>query len=201
MESGYAFWPGEVQQYRELIAFTNGEKGALIAKLPLLWNFHRDPVGNGMKKGFLDGPIDLTFWKAHGREFNIAAKKDYPVDQWEMIRADLYVQAQGVRFPNQQSFIGDLWYRTSVELTRDQAIASPHIRFPGLFNTCELYINGKEIARREQHVLWWTEDYRFEWDVSLEDRLRAGENAIALRCHDVHHMGGMFRRPFLYAPR
>jgi len=201
MESGYAFWPGEVQQYRELLPFMNGEKGVLIAKLPLLWNFHRDPVGNGMEKGFLDGPIDLTFWKAHRREFDLAAKKDYPVDQWEMIRADLYVQAQGVRFPNQQSFVGDLWYRTSVEVTRDQAIASPHIRFPGLFNKCELYVNGKELARREQNVLWWTEDYRFEWDVSLEDRLRAGENAIALRCHDLHHMGGMFRRPFLYAPR
>src|SRR5262245_3925203 len=88
-----------------------------------------------------------------------------------------------------------------VQRTWDQAIASPHIRFPGLFNRCELYVNGKEIARREQNVLWWTEDYRFEWDVSLEDRLRAGENAIALRCHGARHMGGMFRRPFLYAPR
>jgi hypothetical protein len=201
IESGYAFWPGEVQQYRELLPFTNGQKGVLVAKLPLLWNFHRDPGGNGMEKGFLDGPIDLTFWKAHGREFDLAAKKNYPVDQWEMIRADLYVQAQGVRFPNQRSFVGDLWYRTSVEVTSDQAIASPHVRFPGLFNTCELYINGKEVARREQNVLWWTEDYRFEWDVSLEDRLRAGENSIALRCHNLHRMGGMFRRPFLYAPR
>jgi hypothetical protein len=44
-------------------------------------------------------------------------------------------------------------------------------------------------------------DYRFEWDVSLQDRLQAGGNAIALRCHNPHHMGGMFRRPFLYAPR
>jgi hypothetical protein len=201
LENGYAFWPGEVQQYRELIPFTNGEKGTLITKLPLLWNFHRDPAGNGMEKGFLDGPIDLKFWNAHRGEFNSAAKKDYPVDQWEMIRTDLYVQAQGVRFPNQQSFVGDLWYRTRVELTRGQASASPHIRFPGLFNTCELYINGKKVAQREQNALWWTEDYRFEWDVSLEDRLRPGDNAIALRCHDMHHMGGMFRRPFLYAPR
>lgn len=201
LERGYAFWPGEVQQYRELIPFINGEKGVLIAKLPLMWNFHRDPVGNGMEKGFLDGPIDLTFWNVHGKEFDVAARKDYPVDQWEMIRTDLYVQAQGVRFPDQRSFVGDLWYRTSVELTRDQASASPHIRFPGLFNKCELYVDGKEAARRELNDLWWMNDYRFEWDVSLGDRLRAGNNAIALRCHDVHHMGGMFRRPFLYVPR
>ena len=199
MESGYAFWPGEVQQYRELIPFINGEKGTLIAKLPLLWDFHRDQPGDGMAKGFLDGPIDLSFWNAHGQEFDVAQRKDYPGDQWETIRTDLYVQAQGVRLPNQQSFVGDLWYRTNVVLSQAQANASPHIRFPGLFNNCELYVDGVEVARREIEDLWWLNDYRFEWDVSLQDRLRAGDNAIALRCHNSNHMGGMFRRPFLYA--
>ena len=201
LESGYAFWPGEIQQYRELIPFINGEKGTLIAKLPLLWNFHRDPAGNGMARGFLDQPIDLSFWNAHGEEFDVASRKDYPADQWETIRTDLYVQAQGVRLPDQRSFVGDLWYRTNVKLSKAQASASPHIRFPGLFNNCELYVDGVEVAKREIKDLWWLNDYRFEWDVSLQDRLRAGGNAIALRCHNPHHMGGMFRRPFLYAPR
>jgi hypothetical protein len=201
LERGYAFWPGEVQQYRELIPFINGEKGTLIAKLPLLWDFHRDPVGSGKEKGFLDKPIDLSFWNAHAKEFDVASRKDYPVDQWEMIRTDLYVQAQGVRLPDQQSFVGDLWYRTNVKVSQAQTKASPHIRFPGLFNKCELYVDGQEVARREIKDLWWLNDYRFEWDVSLQDRLRAGDNAIALRCHNPHHMGGMFRRPFLYAPR
>ena len=145
LENGYAFWPGEVQQYRELIPFIDGEKGTLIAKLPLLWDFHRDQPGNGMTKGFLDGPIDLSFWNAHGQEFDVAARKDYPGDQWETIRTDLYVQAQGVRLPDQQSFVGDLWYRTNVKLSEAQASASPHLRFPGLFNNCELYVDRK----------WW----------------------------------------------
>lgn len=201
LEGGYAFWPGEVQQYRELIPFINGEKGVLIAKLPLLWAFHRDSNGDGLEKGFLDGPIDLSFWNAHANEFDDASRKDYPDVQWEMIRTDRYVQAQGVRFPDQRGFIGDLWYRTHIELPAEQASASLHLRFPGLFNNCELYANGRQIARRELSDLWWLNDYRFEWDVPLEDSLRAGDNSIALRCHDRHHMGGMFRRPFLYAPR
>jgi len=203
IENGYAFWPGEVEQYRELIPFTNGEKGTLIAKLPLEWTFHRDPLRNGMEKGFLDGPIDLSFWNAHGQEFDVNTKKDYPLDQWEMIRTDLYVQAQGVRQPDQQSFVGDLWYRTNVNLSADQAAASPHLYFyfPGLFNSCELYVDGSEVAQRKQKDMWWWNDYRFEWDSSLGDRLRAGDNAIALRCHDAIHLGGIFRRPFLYAPR
>ena len=198
IENGYAFWPGEVEQYRELIPFTNGEKGTLIAKLPLEWAFHRDPLRNGMEKGFLDGPIDLSFWNAHGQEFDVNTKKDYPLDQWEMIRTDLYVQAQGVRQPDQQSFVGDLWYRTNVNLSADQAAASPHLYFPGLFDSCELYVDGSEVAQRKQKDLWWWNDYRFEWDSSLGDRLRAGDNAIALRCHDAIHLGGIFRRPFLY---
>ncbi len=201
LESGYAFWPGEVQQYRELIPFINGEKGTLIAKLPLLWDFHRDPTGSGKEKGFLDKPIDLSYWEAHGQEFDVASRKDYPADQWEMIRTDLYVQAQGVRLSDQQSFVGDLWYRTNVKLSQAQANASAHIRFPGLFNKCELFVDGQQVARREINDLWWLNDYRFEWDVSLHDRLRAGDNAIALRCHNPHHLGGIFRRPFLYAPR
>ena len=118
-----------------------------------------------------------------------------------MVRTDLYVQAQGVRQPDQQSFVGDLWYRTNVNLSPDQVAASPHIYFPGLFNSCELYVNGIEVAQRKQKDIWWMEDYRFEWDASLGDRLRTGANAIALRCHDAIHMGGIFRRPFLYALR
>jgi hypothetical protein len=31
---GYAFWPGEVRQYRELAQFTNGEKGKLLRTPP-----------------------------------------------------------------------------------------------------------------------------------------------------------------------
>jgi hypothetical protein len=106
-----------------------------------------------------------------------------------------------VRLPDQQSFVGDLWYRTNVKLSEAQASASPHLRFPGLFNNCELYVDRQVVARRELKDLWWLNDYRFEWDVSLQNHLRAGDNAIALRCHNPHHMGGMFRRPFLYAPR
>ena len=200
MEKGYAFWTGEVAQYRELNAFVNGEKGRLLAKLPLEWSFHRDPGGTGMAKGLLDGPIDLSFWRKHNDEFSLDRRKDYPVDQWEMIRTDRYVQAQGIRHPDRQSYTGDMWYRADVDLSADDAADNPHMRFPGLFNECELYVNGKEAARRRQNVLWWQNDYRFEWDVSLKNRLHVGINTVALRCHNPHHMGGMFRRPFIYTP-
>jgi hypothetical protein len=168
--------------------------------LPLEWSFHRDPDGTGLTKHFLDGPIDLSFWRMHGSEYDVEARKDYPSDQWEVLRTDLYVQAQGIRAPDRQSYTGDLWYRSDVDLGPDQAAAGAHIMFPGLFNDCELYVNGIQAAQRGFKEPWWLSDYRFEWDVALNNRLRQGLNAITLRCHNPHHMGGMFRRPFLYVP-
>ena len=53
---------------------------------------------------------------------------------------------------------------------------------------------------REQGPLYWLNDYRFEWDVDLTGRLKPGANTIALQLHCEHAIGGMFRRPFLYAP-
>jgi hypothetical protein len=200
LESGYAFWKGEIQQYRELLSLVNGERGRLLAPLPLEWSFHRDPNGTGMDHGFLSDPVDLSFWRAHHQEYDRDTLKDYPIEEWEMIRTDLYVQAQGVRHPDQRSFSGDIWYRTQVRLSPEQVEANPHVHFPGLFNECELYVNETRVASRQLVQPWWLNDYRFEWDISLVDRMNPGENTITLHCHNPHHMGGMFRRPFLYTP-
>ncbi|WP_331936289.1 DUF4838 domain-containing protein [Methylosinus sp.] len=200
LEKGYAFWSGEVQQYRALDALVNGEKGRLIVKLPLEWSFHRDRDGKGRAMGLLDGPPDLTYWRAHTGDYDLDRRKDYPADEWEMLRTDLYAQAQGVRAPDRQGFTGDIWYRTDVDVSADQLAARPHIHFPGLFGECDLFVNGRETARRTQNILWWLNDARFEWDAPLSDTLITGTNAIALRCRVPHHMGGMFRRPFIYAP-
>jgi hypothetical protein len=117
-----------------------------------------------------------------------------------VVRTDLYVQAQGVRRSDGQSDLGDLWYRTDFDLTPSQAANEPHIKFPGLFNQCALYLNGEEVAQRKYNDLWWLNDYRFEWDVALGNHARSGANKIALLCHNINHMAGMFRRPFLYEP-
>ena len=198
LERGYPWWPGEVKQYEELLPFTDGSKGKLIAKLPLEWAAHRDPDHVGVKNGYHAKPIDLSYWNSHKNDFDVDKRKDYPVDQWEMLRTDLYAQAEGIRHADRQSFTGDLWYRTDIELTPAQVSGKPHLRFPGLFNECWLYINGKEVAFRKQGKMWWLNDYRFEWDIDLTGKLNAGTNSITLRGNCEHHFGGMFRRPFLY---
>lgn len=200
-EKGAPWIFGEIQQYRDLLALTDGSRGELIAPLPLEWAFRRDPNDTGLPRGFAYQPADLTFWHENkGRYASPESRKDYPTTEWESLRSDLYAQAQGVLHPDWQSFTGFLWYKTDVTLTADQLATRVHVRFPGLFNEAWLYVNGGLVAYRPQHPMAWHNDYRFEWDVDLTGHLKAGQNDITLRVHNTWHNGGLFRRPFLYAP-
>lgn len=196
--AGPPWWAGEVKQYADLRSLIDGPRGKLIAKLPLEWAFRRDPERKGVERGYQSKPVDLAYWNAHKGKYDADGRKDYPSNEWEMVRADLYAQAQGIRHPDRQSFTGDMWYRCDVQLTAEETQGDLHLRFPGLFNECWLYVNGELVGHRKQGNLYWLNDYRFEWDVQLTGKLKPGKNTLALRCNCEHHYGGMFRRPFLY---
>jgi hypothetical protein len=196
-ENGTAWFPGEVDMYRTLDALVDGSEGRMIRKLPLEWSFRRDPNDTGLARGWAGKPADLTYWKEHESRVTIENRKDYPTTEWEVLRTDLYPQAQGVLHPDWQSFTGYSWYKTAIDLDADEIAGAVHIRFPGLFATAWLYINGELIAHRPQGDLWWLNDYTFSWDVDVSGKLRAGRNDITVRNHNVHHVSGMFRRPFL----
>jgi hypothetical protein len=179
----------------------DGTKGALIQKMPLEVAFRRDPTDLGLKEGWGLKAPDLAFWREKGAGFTLDSRKDYPLTEWEIVRSDLYLQAQGVRAPDRQSYTGYGWYAAEVELKPEQVAAGVRLMFPGLFNECWLYVNGKEVAHRDKYsVLWWNNDYKFEWDTDLSGKLKPGKNLISLRIFNPNHFGGMFRRPFLYAP-
>lgn len=185
VQSGAAWFPGEVDQMRSLAALTDGTRGTLLAKLPLLWSFAvEQPV-----------PADWIYLGPEGSE--AGRNRAPPEAGWRPARTDLYLQGQGVG----AGPVGHYWYRTSVDLGTAQVGGSVHIRFPGLFNEVWLYVNGQLVAHRDYREPWWRADYRFEWDVDLTGRLKPGANVIALRGFNPHHFGGMFRRPFLYVPR
>lgn len=196
-ENGYAWWPGEVKQYQELLPFTDGAKGELVAKLPLVWNFRRDPNNEGVKAGWMTQEPDLTWWKSLDMPASLKHRQENP-GKWEVVRSDLYLQAQGIITPDFQSYTGHGWYQTAIELTDAQTKGPVHVRFPGLFNECWLFVNGEQVSHRPFKGVWWLNDYRFEWDVDLAGRLKPGVNKLVVRINNPHHMGGMFRRPFLY---
>jgi len=195
-----AWFPGEPKYFEELAALTDGTQGTLVQALPLEWSFRRDPNDTGMASGWAYKPVDLAFWNANEGRFSEFERKDYPVTQWEVVRADLYPQAQGILHPDGQSFVGYSWYRTGFKLNKADAAKAIHVRFPGLFAEAWLYVNGQLVSHREQGPLWWMNDYSFGWDVDLTGALQSGENTITIRNRNVHHVSGMFRRPFLYVP-
>lgn len=201
-KSGPAWWPGEVQQYRDLLAVTDGTKGTLIAKLPLEWAFRRDPHDTGVASGWVYKAVDMTKWNSiqQQKPFERVDAHRHNLGQWEMLRTDLYMQAQGIVSADYHSYVGHAWYRTDVELPADALKGKVHVRFPGLFNECWLYANGHLVSHRKYSEPWWLSDYKFEWDVDLTEHLKAGTNTLAVRLYNPHHFGGMFRRPFLYRP-
>jgi len=196
-ENGYAWFPGEVQQYEELAAFTNGTKGSLLARLPLNWQYRRDPDDRGLKEGWLQQQPDLSWWRDAVREAPSAAHVKNQAGHWEEVRTDLYLQAQGIVTADYQSYSGYGWYRTEIELTPEQTTGKLLLKFPGVFNEFWLYVNGEQAVHRPFKGLWWLSDYRFEADADLTGKLKPGRNVIVLRHHNPHHFGGMFRRPFL----
>jgi hypothetical protein len=200
-KSGPAWWPGEVQQYRELAAYTDGTKGTLVAKLPLEWAFRRDPHDTGVVSGWAYKPLDPkwrgtdVFWTPEKRA------ERYWRNEWEPRRTDLYQQAQqDFLSPVGNGYNGHFWYRTDFDLPAEAAKSPLHVRFPGLFNECWLYVNGHLVAHRPYKEPWWLTDYKFEWDVDLAGHLKPGANTVAVRVYNPHHFGGMFRRPFVYKP-
>lgn len=182
-EKGSAWLPGEVQQMRDLAALADGPKGRLVAKTPLEWSFRTDPHDTGLARGWAYTPARVS--AANG-------------DPWQSLRTDLYLQAQGVLAPDAQSYLGYWWYQTELELGSRQVQGPVHLMLPGVFNQAWLYVNGRLVAFRPVTEPWWETDYRFEWDVDLTGHLQPGKNLITIRGMDVHHFGGLFRRPFIY---
>jgi hypothetical protein len=191
-EVGPAWFPGEVDQMRDLAARTEGLEGSLVKSLPLHWAFRRDaPLPTEWKYGRPEGGrpdgegvITETLDETHG---------------WKPARTDLYLQAQGFAGASDPDGMGHYWYRTEIDLKPEDADGELHLMFPGLLNESWLYINGALVADREGYLEpWWRNDYRFEWDVDVSGRLKAGRNDIAVRGFNPHHWAGIFRRPFLY---
>ena len=194
-----AWLQGEVKQYMDLLALTDGTTGSLVARLPLEWAFHRDPRDTGLGRGWGYKKADLTYWHANKNNYRTPdRRKDYPTTEWEMVSTDLYPPAQGILHPDWQSFTGHLWYKTDIEVTQADTDGKVHIHFPGLFSESWLWVNGEMIGYREWNTLWWLNDYKFDWDVDLSGKLKPGANNITVRCNNVLQFGGMFRRPFLY---
>ena len=167
--------------------------------MPAIWLFRTDPQNAGEKEQWASAAIELPAQKE-----GVVPWQEVQAQQakWQWLRTDLYAQAQGVVTEDHQSYTGHAWYRTEIDIPADKAGGKLHLLFPGLFNEGWLYVNGDSVAHRDKYnPVWWYNAYEFEWDVDLTGKLKPGKNIVALRINNPHHMGGMFRRPFVYTKK
>jgi hypothetical protein len=107
MESGPAWFSGEMEQYASLAEFTDGPRGKLIVRMPLTRVFRRDPHHTGLAEPLRRPPCRPPYWRANRNNYQTpASRKDYPTTEWETVRTGLYTQAQGILHPDWQAFTG-----------------------------------------------------------------------------------------------
>ena len=168
---------GEVIQYREMAARIDGSRGKLLARLPLEWRFRRDPRDTGVVQRWFDA--------------------DHPIEDWQLLRTDLYWEAQGIRDEEGWGYDGFAWY--AVDLQLDEIPPEEvSLTFPGLLGAGWIFVNGVGVHHQPFPDLWWFSDYRFTSEAPIGQYLRRGRNRIVLRVENVIHFGGLFRRPFLW---
>lgn len=169
IEIGEAWWPGEVGSYE---AYAKQLEGQVIQKTPLKWHFKLDSHDHGLWRNWTSEKADSS---------------------WMELPTNLYLQAQGIRDEQGHDYTGFAWYKTSVELTEGDWT----LHFPGLFGEAWLYQNGILIEHRDQHELWWHNDYGFNWRVPLGTISSPSNHDFTLRIRLGPHYSGLFRRPFL----
>ena len=193
--SSAAWWKGEPAFMRELLSYTAGDKGVLVAKTPLEWHWKSEaPLPANWRYGGMEGETPVG-------PATLSLQRPTPENGWRKVSTGIYLQGQNILAPDGQSYTGTYWYQTELNLSAQQIAGPVHLMFPGLFNEAWLYVNGERVGHRPYTEPWWLTDYKLTWDVDLSGHLRPGVNTIALRGLNVHHFGGMFRRPFVYRAR
>jgi hypothetical protein len=173
------FPAGRRKIFEDLDAQTSGEKGELVAALPLHMKFRRDPFNEGIVGRWDEPSHDTSDWGSENT-FYTWDQQDEPLDD-----AGHHYDGYG-------------WYRASVEVPAKFEGREMRFWSGGAINEAWVWINGGYAGHKE-HKIWWSRPQSFELDVT--DRIRPGEkNVIAIRVLNDADIGGLYRRAFLWSP-
>jgi hypothetical protein len=175
------FNSGWMDRYAEMERRTNGEKGTLLAKLPLDAKFRRDPYNEGVVAEWYLPAHDDKGWGTMNA-----------YDSWEA--QDKPLDAKG------HDWDGYGWYRFEVDVPADAAKKPARLHFGGVMNEGWAWVNGQYAGHRPWK-LWWSGREPLEMDADVSGKLKPGRNVVVLRVWNSTEHGGLIRRGFLWSPK
>lgn len=172
---------GWADRFAQLNQMVNGEKGTLVAPLPLETKFARDPYNEGVvAEWYLPGHDDKNWGTKN--TFHSWDAQDKPED------------AKG------HDWDGYGWYRATVEIPAAAASKPMKLHLGGVMNEGWVWVNGEYVGHRDWK-LWWAGRVPLEMDVDVTGKVKPGPNLIAIRVLNSAELGGLIRRGFLWSPK
>jgi len=171
------FTLGRKLHYEKLLAQTDGTTGEMVAPLPLVTKFKRDPFNVGITSEWYQPDFDDKGWGTKNT-FYTWDQQDEPED---MVGHD---------------YDGHGWYRTVVDVPAK--FNGREVRFTGeAINEAWVWVNGEYVGHKP-HVIWWMGQSDFELDVTKA--IRPGQkNTIAIRVWNDAEIGGLLNRGFFWS--
>jgi len=172
------FTLGRKLHYEKLLAQTDGTTGDIVAPLPLVTKFKRDPFNVGITSECYQPDFDDKGWGTKSTFFTWD-QQDEPEDE---IGHD---------------YDGHGWHRAVVDVPAK--FKGREVRITGeAINEAWVWVNG-EFVGHKSHVIWWMGQSDFELDVTKA--IRPGQkNTIAIRVWNDAEIGGLLNRAFLWSP-
>lgn len=171
---------GRLAGYQRLLSMVNGDKGQMVAPLPLEMPFTRDLFDEGVIGEWYAPDFDDSQWDSKNTYY-IWDVQDKPMDE------------------KGHHYDGRGWYRGTFEVPNEFAGKPVKFHCGGIFNEGWVWINGKYV-HHEPHKVWWWGNHEF--DVDITDAVEPGKtNTIAIRVWNKAEHGGLLRRGFFWSPK
>jgi hypothetical protein len=171
---------GWMARYAKMNEITNGEKGRLIAPIPLETKFKRDLYNEGV--------VGEWYLPAH-KDQDWGTKNTFQT--WDA--QDKPEDAKG------HDYDGYGWYRATVDIPADAVNKPLNLHLGGVLNEGWVWVNGQYVGHRAWK-LWWAGREPLEMDVELTGKVKAGPNTVAIRVWNSSEPGGLIRRGFIWSP-
>jgi hypothetical protein len=174
-----SFTRGQKQKYEELASMVGGEKGEIVAPLPLEMRFLRDRFNEGViNEWYLPG-FDDRRWDVKNTFFN-----------WD--------QQDEPESNRGHDYDGYGWYRGKFRIPARYKGKVIHFWCGGAVNEAWVWVNGR-YAGHQSHTPGWWPPHDFNMDITR--LVKPGtENTITIRVWNDAELGGLYGRGFFWSP-